>query len=149
MTHAATHARKQTIDATIVPPRNAQSISRPRRITGNVLVGIVVLALIGAASAKLVHAPFLVNQLRPFGFDDTWISILGIIELGSAGLFAITRTRALGLLLITGFLGGAIATHIQHGQPPAQPAVLLAVGWIGVWLRHVEANWSEHASARP
>jgi hypothetical protein len=146
MTHAATDARKQTIDA-IAPPRNAQSV-RPRRITGNVLMGIVVVALIGAAAAKLVHAPFLVNQLRPFGFDDTWISILGVIELGSAILFAIPRTRALGLLLITGFLGGAIATHIQHGQSPAQPAVLLAVGWTGVWLRHREANWSRQASAQ-
>jgi hypothetical protein len=146
MTHAPTHAHERTIDA-IAPARNARSVDRLRRIIGNVLMGIVVVILIGAASAKLVHAPFLVNQLRPFGFDDTWISILGIVELGSAVLFAAPRTRALGLLLITGFLGGAIATHIQHAQSPAQPAVLLAVGWIGVWLRHLEANWSRRTSA--
>lgn len=147
-THTPTHAPTQTVDAS-ASARSAQPVSRPRRVTGNVLMGIVVVALIGAAFAKFVHAPFLVNQLRPFGFDDTWISILGIIELGSAILFAIPRTRALGLLLITGFLGGAIATHIQHAQSPAQPAVLLAVGWIGVWLSHVEANWSRHAVSRP
>jgi hypothetical protein len=142
MTYPAMQATAESIDST-APMRNTRVVGRGRRITGNVLMGLVCLALIGAAFGKLVHAPFLVNQLRPFGFDDTWISILGVIELASAVVFAIPRTRALGLLLITGFLGGAIATHIQHGQSPAQPAVLLAIGWTGVWLRHLEANWSK------
>jgi hypothetical protein len=145
MTYPAMQASEQSIDS-MATMSKSQSVSRARRISGNVLIGLVSLTLVGAAFGKLVHAPFLVNQLRPFGFDDTWISILGVIELASALLFAVPRTRALGLLLITGFLGGAIATHIQHGQSPAQPAVLLAIGWTGVWLRHLEANWSKRGS---
>ena len=141
MTYAAMRSPEQP-SGTLAPALDSRRVGRGRHIAGNVLIAIVASALVGAASAKLVHAPFLVNQLRPFGFDDTWISILGVIELCSAILFAIRRTRALGLLLITGFLGGAIATHIEHGQSPAQPAVLLAIGWTGVWLRHLEANWS-------
>jgi hypothetical protein len=46
------------------------------------------------------------------------------------------RTRALGLLLVSGFFGEAIATHIQHGELPIPPALLLALGWLGVWLRY-------------
>ena len=148
MTHAATSAPQQAVDMTAAP-QDSQSVGRLRRIAGDVLIGLVAVALVGAAAAKLAHARFLVDQLRPFGFDDTWISILGVIELGSAILFAIRPARALGLLLITGFLGGAIATHIQHGQSPAQPAVLLAIGWTGVWLRHLEANWSRRRASAP
>jgi hypothetical protein len=141
----ATHVPRQAVDV-MAAARESRSVGRLRRMAGNVLIGLVVVALAGAASAKLVHAPVLVNQLRPFGFNDTWISILGVVELGSAILFSIRPTRAPGLLLITGFLGGAIATHIQHGQSPAQPAALLAIGWTGVWLRHLEANWSRRGA---
>jgi hypothetical protein len=117
--------------------------TRPKRhIAGSILIGLVAAALIGAASGKLVHAAPLERQLIPLGFNDTWITILGVIELGSAVLLAIPRTRALGFLLVTAFLGGAIATHIQHAQSPASPALLLSVCWIGIWLRHPAANWS-------
>jgi hypothetical protein len=115
---------------------------RGRRITGNVLIGLVAAALIGAAGAKFAHAAPIEKQLTALGFNDRWITILGVIELASAIALAVPRTRALGLLLVTGFLGGAIASHIQHGESPLQPAVLLAIGWTGVWLRHPMANWS-------
>jgi hypothetical protein len=117
-------------------------ITRRRRVAGLVLIVVVVLALVGAAAAKFLGVPAITTQLTSFGFSSEWIIVLGVIELASAVLFAMPGTRALGLLLITGFLGGAIATHIQHGQSPAQPAVLLALGWTGVWLRHPLANWS-------
>lgn len=141
MSHAAVRLPGRPTDPAM-PGAQAAASGKRRRITGTALIWFVAFALVGAAAAKLARAPFIVNQLRPFGFDDTWIAILGVIELASALLFAVPRTRALGLLLITGFLGGAIATHIQHAQSPAQPAVLLAIGWTGVWLRHREANWS-------
>jgi hypothetical protein len=70
-------------------------LPRPRRIGGDILIGLVATTLVGAAGAKLAHAPFLVAQLRSFGFSDPWISRLGVIELASAVLFAIPRTRAL------------------------------------------------------
>jgi hypothetical protein len=117
-------------------------ITRRRRFAGMVLIAVVVLALVGAATAKFLGVAAITTQLTSFGFSRGWIIALGVIELASAVLLAIPRTRALGLLLITGFLGGAIATHIQHGQSPAQPAVLLALGWTGIWLRHPLANWS-------
>jgi hypothetical protein len=128
-----------------------EGITRRRRIAGMALIVVVVLALVGAAAAKFLGVPAITTQLTGFGFSSEWIIVLGVVELASAVLFAIPGTRALGLLLITGFLGGAIATHIQHGQSPAQPAVLLALGWTGIWLRHPRANWSNLsiASALP
>jgi hypothetical protein len=90
-----------------------EGITRRRRIAGMALIVVVVLALVGAAAAKFLGVPAITTQLTGFGFSSEWIIVLGVIELASAVLFAIPGTRALGLLLITGFLGGAIATHIS------------------------------------
>lgn len=118
-------------------------------VAGGVLIGLVALILIVAAGAKLVQAPRLITELTSFGFDRPWIDALGVIELASALLFALPRTRRLGLLLATGFLGGAIATHIQHGESPAEPAIVLALGWVGMWLRNPDTFWDRRGPATP
>ena len=57
-------------------------------------------------------------------------------------LLLVPPTRSVGLLLVSGLLGGAIATHMQHGQSYVGPAVLLVLVWLGAWLRHPETLWS-------
>lgn len=123
-------------------------VAQIRIVTGVALIGLVSVALVGAGITKLAHAGGITKELETFGFAGPWIIFLGAIEIVSAVSLAVPRTRALGLLLITGFLGGAIATHLQHGQPPFAPAVLLALGWIGVRLRHPAADWSHSRRAR-
>jgi hypothetical protein len=119
-----------------------QTLSRRRRISGNVLIGLVSVALIGAAATKFAQVAPVVTQLNGFGFNGPWVTLLGVIELTSVVALIVPRTRALGLLLVTGFFGGAIATHIQHQQLPTSPALLLVLCWVGVWLRHPIAFWS-------
>lgn len=119
-----------------------QNLSRRRRISGNVLIGLVSAALLGASATKFVRVASVVTQLNGFGFNGAWVTLLGVIELASVLALIVPRTRALGLLLVTGFFGGAIATHIQHQQLPTSPALLLALCWLGVWLRHPIAFWS-------
>jgi hypothetical protein len=119
-----------------------QTPSRRRRIAGNVLIGLVSAALLGASATKFAHVAPVVAQLNGFGFNGPWVTLLGVIELASVVALIVPRTRALGLLLVTGFFGGAIATHIQHQELPTSPALLLALCWLGVWLRHPSAFWS-------
>jgi len=57
-------------------------------------------------------------------------------------LFLVRSTRAIGLLLVSAYLGGAIATHIQHGQAPSQPVFVLSLLWLGASLRHPGILWS-------
>jgi hypothetical protein len=45
-------------------------------------------------------------------------------------------------LLASAYMGGAIATHVQHGQPFIQPAMILTIIWAGAWLRHPQVLWS-------
>jgi hypothetical protein len=119
-----------------------QSIGNRRRISGNVLIFLTSLLLLGSAAAKLAHVPKVVSQLASMGFDGDRLILVGVLEILSAVLFLWRPTRSMGLLLVSAFLGGAIATHIQHGHSAAQPAVFLALLWLGTWLRHPEILWS-------
>ena len=106
------------------------------RIAGNILIALTGLMLIGSAIAKLAHVPKVAAELGAMGFDSHKLLVIGILEIFCAVLFLFTSTRPLGLLLVSSYMGGAIATHLQHSLPVAQPAFVLALMWLGVWLRH-------------
>ena len=112
-----------------------------QRTIGKVLIGLGGLALLGSASAKFAQVPQVVGELNGFGFQGK-VRLLATGEALSALLLLVPRTRAIGLLLVSGLLGGAIATHMQHGLSIVGPAVLLLLVWVGTWLRHPETLWS-------
>jgi hypothetical protein len=60
---------------------------------------------------------------------------LGILELICAVIYVIPRTSMLGAILLTGYLGGAIATHVRVGEQFIMPAVLGVLIWGGLYLR--------------
>ncbi len=64
---------------------------------------------------------------------------IGVVELLSLALYVIPRTAALGAILLTGLVGGAIATHVRAGSPMFEayvfPTLLALLIWGGVWLR--------------
>ena len=112
------------------------SISRKRRITGNVVMILGGVMLIGSSSAKFAHVPAVVTQLGAMGFTGNRLMFIAVLEIVSAVLFLIPFTRSSGLLLVSSFLGGAIATHLQHGESIVQPSFVLLLIWLGTWLRH-------------
>jgi hypothetical protein len=79
------------------------------------------------------------SKLAVLGFSGSKLLLIAGLELASAILFAFPRTRAFGLLLLSAYLGGAVAAHVAHDQLPFQPAFLLAQIWIGISLRHPDA----------
>jgi hypothetical protein len=117
------------------------SISPARRRIGTVLIALTGFILAASSVTKFAGLPPVVHQLEAFGFGGQ-IVLLGIIEASTAVLFLSPKTRALGLLLFSAFMGGAIATHLQHGELPTIPATVLALAWLGAWLRHPVAFWS-------
>ena len=86
--------------------------------------------------------PKVVVPMAALGFDGGKLTLIAVLELTSAILFLIPRTRALGFLLVSAYLGGAIATHVGHNQSPVNPAITLALIWVGAWLRHPTILWS-------
>jgi hypothetical protein len=83
---------------------------------------------------------FVTKGMAEFGIPADFARPLGIVALVCTALYAVPSTSVFGAILLTGFLGGAIATHL-HGADPLMPHVLMAlvIGlfvWGGLWLRN-------------
>ncbi len=113
-----------------------------RQVAGSVLIALGGLVLLASAAAKFARVPPIVAELGAFGFAGNKLTVIAVTEMLSALLFLIPRTRSAGLLLVSSYLGGAIATHVQHDQSIVQPAVVLTILWLGALLRHPEILWS-------
>lgn len=90
----------------------------------------------GVPSRNWLTYPKSSRNSGPWASRVTRLTLIAVLELLSAGLFLFRGTRALGLLLISAFLGGAVAAHVQHGELPVQPAFVLGLVWLGAWLWH-------------
>jgi len=96
------------------------------------------LALGGSAIDKILLSAHAAEMGASFGLSAAAYRMLGVIELSSMVLFLIPRTGMLGLLLLSSYLGGAIATHLQHQQDIMFPAILESLIWIAACLRFPE-----------
>lgn len=107
--------------------------------TGRVLTFLVVLVLLADGITQIIQPPFIVEAMRHTGFDPASGAVLAPITLTCALLLAIPRTAVLGAILLTGFLGGAIAVHVRIGEigtPPQIVCLLLGVAaWGSLYLR--------------
>ena len=118
------------------------SISNTRLAIGKMFIGLGSLLLIGSSVARLAHVPKIVTELGAMGFDGDRLMAIAALEMLSSLLFLFRSTRSLGLLLVSAYMGGAIATHVGHGSSPMQPVCVLAVLWLGAYLCHPESVWS-------
>jgi hypothetical protein len=107
------------------------------RVVGWVLSGLLGAALIASAGMKLAAAAPVVEKFSEWGLTD-WRVIIGVGELVSALLFLVRRTGVLGTLLLSSYLGGAIVTHMQHGEPIVAPSAFLVALWVAASLRQPE-----------
>jgi DoxX-like family len=114
---------------------------------GTILIYLLSLLLVGSAVAKFAQIPKVASQMAAMGFDGNKLIFITLLEIASAILFVYPRTRSFGLLMVSAYLGGAIATHVGHNHPPFQPAVVLALFWLAAWLRHPEMLWSMNGTS--
>jgi DoxX-like protein len=103
---------------------------------GRVLSAVPVGMMLFSASMKLHPSPQVVQfTVTHLGYPETAFTILAILEVTSAVLYAIPRTAVLGAILVTGYLGGAIASHFRVGDPPIFQSLLIVLAWGGLYLR--------------
>ena len=118
---------------------NASAATKPAVLwTSRVMSALVVLALTMSAMGKLSHGADMVAMWTgKFGFPAETMTIVGVVELSVAILYAIPRTSVLGAILLAAYLGGAFCTHLRAGEMgQGLPAIVLAiVGWGGIYLR--------------
>ena len=117
--------------------------SRTTLWAGRVLSGIAVLFLVFDAAIKLVPIEPVTDSLRVLGYpaSDSFARFLGILTLLCTALYAWPRTALLGAVLLTGIMGGAIASHLRLGDPLFSHTLfgvwLGLLFWPGLWLRDV------------
>jgi len=109
-------------------------VSKVRNIVSNILIFLPSIALLASSFTKLAHVPAIVTQMTVVEFSGSKLMVVAVLEFASAVIFLVPKTRPLGLLLVSSYLGGAIAVQLGHSLPPEPPAVLLALIWIGTWL---------------
>ena len=117
---------------------------RTRRIAGNILIVLLGLLLASSAIVKFARVPGVVTQMAGLGFSGGKLTLVATLELFSAALFLYPRSRSVGLLVLSSFMGGVICTHVQFGEfaKALAPSFLLTLAWIGTWLRHPQVLWS-------
>jgi len=113
--------------------------SRSALWTGRVLSGLATLFLLVDAGFKFVMTPEAVASTEQLGWPADVIAGLGAVELALLALYLVPRTAVVGAVLWTGYLGGAIATHLRVNNPwPTHtlfPLYVAALLWGGLWLR--------------
>lgn len=104
--------------------------------TGRVVSAIPVLMLLMSASLKLSHKPQFVDMfVQKLGYQESALTGIGLLEIACTLLYAIPQTSFLGAVLLTGYLGGAVATHVRVSDNFAVPLVLGILVWVGLYLR--------------
>jgi hypothetical protein len=90
-----------------------------------------------SATWKLTHSPFYVKEFTRIGWPESRLPLLAFLQLGSAILFLIPPTAVLGCVLLTGYLGGAVAAYTRMGEPypVLVPLSTSMIAWFGLWLR--------------
>jgi DoxX-like family len=114
------------------------SISKASLWTGRVISGVVVLFLLFDGITKLLKVPQVVDATIRIGFPVTTIVGIGITLLVCTAIYAIPKTSILGVILLTGYLGGATAAQLRAGSPVFEtlfPVIFGVLAWFGIYLR--------------
>jgi len=115
-----------------------KSISRARVWTGRVITGLVGAFLLWDAACKLLLLPIVVEHSAKVGLDKPRIIAIGLTLLVSLVVHSIPRTAVLGAVLLTGYLGGAVCTHVLFNDGAFPIGFALTFGalvWTGLYLR--------------
>jgi hypothetical protein len=106
--------------------------------TGRVMSAFAALFLLFDGIMKLFKPSFVMEATARLGFPESSIVPLGVVLLACTILYLLPPTSVLGAILLTGYLGGAVAAHVRHEDSPFEivfPVIFSALLWGGLVLR--------------
>jgi DoxX-like protein len=113
--------------------------SQVQRRAGLALSGLAVLFLLFDSAGKLLQVQPVIDATLQLGYPRDSVFSLGLVLLSCVLAYTVPRTSVLGALLLTGYLGGAIATHVRVANPLFShilfPTYVAAFLWGGLILR--------------
>ncbi|NTX36737.1 DoxX family protein [Myxococcus sp. CA033] len=138
--HGAPLTAVHAASSSSVSPPHSAGASKKALWTGRILSGLAVLFLIFDAVGKVLSAPQFVEGTLQLGYPASVVVGLGVLQLVFLAVYLVPRTSVLGAVLWTGYLGGAIATHVRVESPlfthVLSPVYFAAFLWVGLWLRN-------------
>jgi hypothetical protein len=133
------HSTEKIMQAFTQVTAHGAPASRKALWAGHIISGLVILFLLFDGAIKLVPLTPVQESLAQLGYPVSLARGLGILTLACTILYAVPRTAVLGAILLTGLLGGAIATHLRVGSPVFSHllfgAYLGLMVWGGLFLR--------------
>ena len=114
------------------------AISKGRVWSGRILSVLAVLFFVMDGAMKLAKPPFVVKATLQLGYPESTIVGIGAVLLAATLLYVVPRTAVLGAILLTGYLGGAVAANVRAATPLFNivfPIVFASMVWGGLWLR--------------
>ena len=115
--------------------------SKSRLWTGRIMSGLVILFMLFDGAIKFMLTDEAIKaSIDSLGYAEHHLPIMGILALVCTTLYIIPATSVLGAILLTGYFGGAIATHVRVDNPLFShtlfPIYLAILMWGGIWLRN-------------
>jgi hypothetical protein len=114
------------------------AVTKKQLWAGRIIGALPALFLLVDGGMKLVKPAPVVEATVRLGYQENVILGLGIVQLACTVLYLVPRTSILGAILLTGYLGGAVATHVRIGNSLFSvffPVILGVLVWGGLWLR--------------
>ncbi len=109
--------------------------SKTARWVGYLMSALPVLLLLMSGVMKVMKPPFVVEGFVHLGYPESLALAIGIVELACTVLYVIPQTAVLGAIVLTGYLGGATASHVRIGEPFHMAVLLGVLMWGGLYLR--------------
>ncbi|MFT5582100.1 MAG: hypothetical protein ACI9XP_000808 [Lentimonas sp.] len=106
--------------------------------TSTILQALVIAMFLMGAINNLLQTKMAVNDTVDLGYPEASVFYLGIFLLVATVLYTLPKTTFLGAILLTGWLGGAVATHVIHQDPMTNiifPVIFGILVWFSIWLR--------------
>lgn len=112
-----------------------QPVSKGRLWAGYILTALPVLMLLFSGVMKLMKPAPVLAEFARLGYSERVVVAIGVTEILCTLLYVFPRTSVLGAILLTGYLGGATATHLRIGDPFFAPPIIGVVLWVALYLR--------------
>ena len=105
--------------------------------SGRIVSVVPVLIILMSSRWKLTSNPWYVHEWGRIGWKTPDLPFIASLQLGAILLYVIPRTSVLGAVILTGYLGGAIASYVRIGElyPPLVPLTTAMLAWLGIYLR--------------
>ena len=120
----ASHVRRRSLSATTI---------------GRIVTALPVLFLAFDCGIKFSHADAVAQSMNSLGYAPEAAPLIGILEIICLAIYLVPSTAVLGAVLLTGYLGGAIASHVRVGNPLFShelfPTYVAGLLWLGLYLR--------------